>query len=52
VHGVARYSLDPLADPPAKRRFRRSDDVSAASVEVPARPERVRALPTRAIPED
>jgi hypothetical protein len=52
VHGVARYSLDPLADAPAKRRFRRSDDVSAASVEVPVRPERVRALPTRPIPED
>jgi hypothetical protein len=52
VHGVARYSLDPLADPPAKRRFRRSGEESAASVEVPARPDRVRALPTRTIPED
>jgi hypothetical protein len=45
VHGVARYSLDPLAEPPARRRFGRGGGEAPATVEVPARPERARALP-------
>jgi hypothetical protein len=50
--GVARYNLDPLADPPAKRRFGRGGEVTATWLEVPARPERVRALPARTNLED
>jgi hypothetical protein len=52
VQGVARYSLDPLADPPAKKRFGRGGGDEAAAVEVPARPERVRALPGRSTRQD
>jgi hypothetical protein len=48
AQGVARYSLDPLAEPPPRRRFGRGgDDVAAPAVEVPARPAGVRALPGR-----
>jgi hypothetical protein len=50
--GVARYSLDPLAEPPPKRRFGRSADVAAPTVEVPARPNGGRALPPRRSVED
>ncbi|HZT92587.1 MAG TPA: hypothetical protein VFA05_11160 [Gaiellaceae bacterium] len=49
---VSRHSLDPLAEPPPKRRFgrRRGDEVPA--VEVPARPTGPRALPRRAARQD
>jgi hypothetical protein len=50
---VARYSLDPLAEPPAKRRFGRSGPAEAVPVvEVPARPDGVRALPGRPTSQD
>ena len=52
VQGVARYSLDPLADPPPKRRFGRGPSVASPAVEVPARPEGVRALPGRSGRQD
>jgi hypothetical protein len=43
---VARYSLEPLADPPPKKRFGRGGkDETSPAVEVPARPNGVRALP-------
>ena len=51
AQGVARYSLDPLADPPPKRRFGRGGGQAPAAVEVPARPEGVRALPGRSMRE-
>ncbi len=53
VQRLARYSLDPLAEPPAKRRFGRSGtDGGSPAVEVPARPEGVRALPGRSTGQD
>jgi len=52
VQGVARYSLDPLGDPPPKRRFGRGSSVPSPAVEVPARPEGVRALPGRSGRQD
>ena len=46
VRRVARYSLDPLGDPPPKKRFGRGgQDEALPGVEVPARPDGVRALP-------
>lgn len=45
---VARYSLDPLGDPPTRRRFGRSAPEEAQAVDVPARPEGARSLPGRA----
>jgi hypothetical protein len=48
-HGVARYSLDPLAEPPARRRFGRGGGEPAPTIEVPARPAGVRPLPTRSV---
>jgi hypothetical protein len=42
---VARYSLDPLADPQPRRRFGRVPVPEPEGVEVPARPEGARALP-------
>jgi hypothetical protein len=42
---VARYTLDPLAEPEARRRFRRRPDAAVETVEVPARPSRPRPLP-------
>ena len=45
VQGVARYNLDPLADPPLRRRFGRGGGEAPPTVEVPARPEGVRSLP-------
>ncbi|MGH3002290.1 MAG: hypothetical protein ACRDM1_06470, partial [Gaiellaceae bacterium] len=35
---VARYSLDPFAEPPRRRRFGRRDDRAVDTIEVPARP--------------
>ena len=45
AQGVARYNLDPLADPPVRRRFGRGGGETPPTVEVPARPEGVRSLP-------
>ena len=52
VQGVARYSLDPLGDPPARRRFGRGGGEAPLAVEVPARPDGVRALPGRSNSQD
>jgi hypothetical protein len=52
VQGVARYSLDPLGDPPPRRRFGRGPSEVPPVVEVPARPEGVRALPGRSDRQD
>jgi hypothetical protein len=50
---VARYSLDPLAEPPVRRRFGRGGPVEPLPVvEVPARPDGVRALPGRPTRQD
>lgn len=46
--GVARYSLDPLGDPPPRRRFGRGGSDAPPAVDVPARPAGPRALPGRA----
>jgi hypothetical protein len=45
AQGVARHSLDPLAEPAPKRRFGRRSGDEVPAVEVPARPSGVRALP-------
>jgi len=50
--GVARYSLDPLAEAPPRRRFGRGASAEPATVEVPARPGGVRALPGRTNRQD
>jgi hypothetical protein len=42
---LARYTLDPLGDPPPKRRFARRHGTESEGVEVPARPTGPRALP-------
>jgi hypothetical protein len=42
---LARYTLDPLADPPPKRRFARRREEEAEGVDVPARTTGPRALP-------
>jgi hypothetical protein len=52
VQGVARYSLDPLGDPPPRRRFGRGGVETAPAIEVPARPDGVRALPGRSSRQD
>jgi hypothetical protein len=52
VHGVARYSLDPLGDAPPRRRFGRGPNEAPPAVEVPARPQGVRALPGRSGRQD
>lgn len=52
VQGVARYSLDPLAEPPPRRRFGRGGGEAPPTVEVPARPEGVRSLPGRLARQD
>ena len=44
-HGVAKYSLDPFAEAPARRRFGRGGGDAPATIEVPARPRGVRSLP-------
>ncbi len=46
--GVARYTLDPLADPAPRRRFGRGGVREPVTVEVPARPEGARSLPGQA----
>lgn len=50
--GIARYSLDPLADPAPRRRFGRGGAPDPPAVDVPARPEGVRALPGRSGSQD
>src|SRR4051812_44018184 len=52
AQGVARYTLDPLADPPPKRRFGRGEGEPGLAVEIPARPDGVRALPGRSRRQD
>jgi hypothetical protein len=52
VQGVARYSLDPLADPQPRRRFARGAAPEPHGIEVPARPGGVRALPGRTNRQD
>jgi hypothetical protein len=42
---LARYTLDPLAEAPPKRRFARRRDEELGTVEVPARPAGPRRLP-------
>ena len=48
---TARWTIDPLAEPAPRRRFRRRR-TETASVEVPARPEGPRLLPGRAAGQD
>ena len=52
AQGIARYSLDPLAEPPPRRRFGRGGGAEPATVEVPARPGGVRVLPGRTNRQD
>jgi hypothetical protein len=52
AQGVARYSLDPLGDPAPRRRFGRGNAPEPDGLEVPARPEGVRALPGRTNRQD
>jgi hypothetical protein len=52
AQSVARYHLDPLADPPPRRRFGRNGGEASAAVDVPARPEGVRSLPGRPARQD
>lgn len=52
VQGVARYSLDPLAEPAPRKRFGRSATVEVPAVEVPSRPEGLRPLPGRSNRQD
>jgi hypothetical protein len=52
VQGVARYSLDPLADPAPRKRFGRGGSVEIPAVEVPSRPEGLRPLPGRSSRQD
>ena len=49
---LARYSLDPLADPQPRRRFGRAGVPEPEGVEVPARPEGARPLPGRTNRQD
>jgi hypothetical protein len=52
VQGVARYSLDPLGDTQPRRRFGRGAAAQPDGLEVPARPDGVRALPGRTNRQD
>jgi len=52
AQGVARYNLDPLGDPPPRRRFGRGGAEAPLAVEVPARPGGIRALPGRSNGQD
>jgi hypothetical protein len=52
VQGVARYSLDPLGDVQPRRRLSRGSAPEPEALEVPARPEGVRALPGRTNRQD
>jgi hypothetical protein len=49
---VARYTLDPLAEPAPRRRFGRGGSASVPAVEVPARPSGARPLPGRTTGQD
>jgi hypothetical protein len=49
---LARYRLDPLAEPEPRRRFGRGRGHEPSAVEVPARPVGVRALPGRITRQD
>jgi len=49
---LARYSLDPLAEAPPKRRFGRGAEPDVPVLEVPARPSRRRVLPARAVADE
>ena len=53
ARATARYSLDPLAEPPVKRRFGRGGTPEPLPVvEVPARPDGVRPLPGHSSRQD
>jgi hypothetical protein len=52
VQGVARYSLDPLAEPAPRKRFGRGAPVEVPGVEVPSRPAGLRPLPGRSSRQD
>jgi hypothetical protein len=52
VNGVARYSLDPLAEPAPRKRFGRGTTVEVPAVEVPSRPQGLRPLPGRSNRQD
>jgi hypothetical protein len=52
VQSVARYSIDPLADPPARRRFGRGGGEVQSTIEVSARPGGARALPGSSTRQD
>ena len=52
VQGVARYSLDPLAEPAPRKRFGRGATAEVPMVEVPSRPEGLRPLPGRSNRQD
>lgn len=52
VPGLARYNLDPLADPPPRRRFGRGAPKEQLAIEISARPEGERALPRRSARQD
>ena len=52
AQGVARYTLDPLADPAPRRRFGRGGGEAVPAVEVPARPTGARPLPGRTTGQD
>ena len=49
---VARYTLDPLAEPAPRRRFGRGGAAGVPAVEVPARPTGARPLPGRTTGQD
>ena len=46
AQGTARYNLDPLGDPPPRRRFGRGGEETSPAVDVAARPTGARALPS------
>ena len=52
TQGIARYRLDPLAEPAPRRRFGRGPSHEPAAVDVPARPGGARALPGRTTRQD
>lgn len=52
VQGVARHSLDPLAEPAPRKRFGRGGPAEVPAVEVPSRPEGRRPLPGRSNRQD